>query len=86
MNTAKLVKWGNSLGIRIFTQDIKQANAYAGEEFKVIINSDGGFTLTPIKSLQKKWLELFNAAADKESEALLIDQLNNDFDKDEWQW
>ncbi len=86
MNTAKLIKWGNSLGIRIPAQDIKQAKAYVGEEFTVTTNADGGFTLTPVKNPQKKWLALFNEIADKEHDNLLVNQLENDFDKDEWQW
>lgn len=84
MSTAKLVKWGNSVGIRIPMQDVKIANAHVGEQFQITANTQGGFTLTPIKHPQAGWLEAFNAAADDDN--ALIDHLESDFDKDEWTW
>jgi antitoxin component of MazEF toxin-antitoxin module len=86
MNTAKLVRWGNSVGIRLSVRDMKLANAYIGEEFTLTANDDGGFTLTPIQNPQKGWLEAFNAAAEKNQDELLLSHIENDFDKDEWQW
>lgn len=79
MSIAKLVKWGNSVGIRIPAQDLKMINSYVGEKFEVSVNSDGGLTLTPIKNSQEGWLEAFNVVADAGQDYLLI---NND--KDEW--
>lgn len=84
MHTVKLVKWGNSVGIRLSLQEVKAAKAYIGEEFKISVNAKGGFTLTPIKNMQKGWLQAFNKVADEDE--ILIDHLENDFDQDEWKW
>lgn len=86
MSIAKLVKWGNSVGIRIPAQDLKIANVHVGEEFELKVNSSGVFTLTPIKNPQKGWLEAFNAIADANQDLMLINDVENDFDKDEWKW
>lgn len=85
MSTAKLVKWGNSLGIRIPAQDLKVINAYPGEEF-TITAINGGLTLTPVKQSEQAWLNAFNAAADANDDAMLLKDAPNDFDKDEWTW
>lgn len=88
MSVAKLVKWGNSIGIRIPLQDIKAASAHVGEEFTITPNAKGGFSLTPIKSPQEGWLEAFNAAADAETvhDEDLTAHIESGFDKDEWTW
>jgi len=86
MSTAKLVRWGNSIGIRIPAQDLQSIDAYVGEKFEIFTNEEGGFTMIPIKNPQEGWLEAFNAAADADHDQLLIQNIENDFDKDEWQW
>jgi antitoxin component of MazEF toxin-antitoxin module len=82
----KLLKWGNSAGICIPLNELKTAHAFIGEKFKITANKKGGFTLVPIKDLQAGWLEAFNAAADAEDDIMLIEDVENEFDKDEWQW
>lgn len=82
----KLLKWGNSAGICIPLNELKIANAFIGEKFKITANKKGGFSLVPVQDPQSGWLEAFNAAADAEEDTMLIEDLDNDFDKDEWQW
>ncbi len=86
MSVSKLVKWGNSLGIRIPAQDLKMINAYPGEEFKIATTPKGGLTLTPIKQSEQVWLDAFNAAVDSGDDEMLLNDAPNDFDKDEWKW
>lgn len=87
MSTTQLVKWGNSVGIRLPAEDVKKAHAYVGEKFIVTANRKGGFTLTPIKGPQAGWLEAFNVIADQDHDHLLIDdKIKNKFDEDEWTW
>lgn len=87
MNTAKLVKWGNSIGIRIPAKELKKMNAYLGEEFNLTAHSDGSLILTPIHKPQEQWLEAFNKIADAKNEEPLINSaIQNNFDQDEWTW
>lgn len=86
MSVVTLVKWGNSMGIRISAHDLKAANVHVGEKFKVTVNTRGGFNLTPITDPQAGWLEAFNAAMDAEKNPLLLGEFQNEFDKDEWKW
>lgn len=85
MSTVILTKWGNSIGIRIPSAIIKEANLYPGEELEIKADEKGGLTLIPIKNQQEEWLEKFNAAADKEDEVVNL-EIANDFDTDEWTW
>ena len=85
MSTVTLVKWGNSMGIRIPAAIIQEAHLTPGEELKVQVNKKGGVTLTPIHDPQAGWTEAFNAIADAENNELLID-VPNQFDEEEWTW
>lgn len=86
MNTAKLVKWGNSVGIRLPAKELEAANIPVGTVFKISRTKAGGITLTPIHNPQAGWLEAFNAVAEKSDDKWLLDETMNDFDKDEWTW
>lgn len=85
MSTVTLTKWGNSIGIRIPSVIIKEANLYPGEELEIKADEKGVLTLTPIKNKQEGWLEQFNAASVEGDEDVNLN-LNNDFDIDEWTW
>lgn len=85
MTTVTLVKWGNSMGIRIPTGIIQEAHLIPGEELKVAINKKGNITLTPIHDPQAGWTEAFNAIADAKNNELLID-VPNQFDEEQWTW
>jgi len=86
MSVISLTKWGNSVGVRIPTGELKAANAYVGEKFELSVNAQGGFTMIPLKNPQEGWLEAFNAMADAGEDKMLIEDLPNEFDKDEWTW
>lgn len=85
MSIVKLVKWGNSIGIRIPREVAKAIQAKVGQQFEVIANSNGGFYLKPIRKLQQDRLEAFSAIGKKEKSINLIDVQSN-FDREEWTW
>lgn len=85
MAIVTLVKWGNSMGIRIPAGVIQEAHLTQGEELKVAVNKKGAITLTPIHDPQSGWTQAFNAIADDKSNELLID-VPNQFDEEEWTW
>jgi antitoxin component of MazEF toxin-antitoxin module len=86
MSAVTLTQWGNSLGVRIPAHFLKKIKAYLGERFELSINKNGGLTLTPINHPQEGWLEAFNTAADTGHDELLLSNIENDFDQDEWEW
>lgn len=85
MSTVTLTKWGNSVGIRIPSNIIKEAHLAAGEKLDITVNKNGEVILMPLKNPHAGWTEQFNAIADAGQNVTLID-LNNEFDKDEWTW
>ena len=85
MSTVTLVKWGNSMGIRIPAAIIQEAHLTPGEELKIQVNKKGGVTLIPISNPQMGWTEAFNAIADAQNNELLID-VPNQFDEEDWTW
>ena len=85
MSTVILTKWGNSVGVRIPSNIIKEAHLTEGEKLNIIVNQNGSVILMPVKNQQEDWTEKFNAIADAQLNESLI-ELQNDFDKDEWSW
>ncbi len=85
MSTVILTKWGNSIGLRIPSNIIKDAHLAAGEKLDITVNKKGGISLMPLKHSQAGWTEKFNAIADAQQDETLID-LPNAFDEDEWTW
>jgi len=87
MSTATLAKWGNSVGIRLPKNIVKNAHIYLGETFKIIIKNNGEFVLQPVKKARHGWLEAFNDAAKKDNDKMLIgENVKNNFDEEEWTW
>lgn len=87
MSTVTLTKWGNSVGIRIPAVIMKEAHLVPGTELKIVTNKKGEITLIPLENLQENWMAAFNAIADAEKEQeLLMDDVSNDFDENEWTW
>ena len=85
MSTVILTKWGNSIGLRIPSNIMKEAHLAEGEKLNITVNKKGGVILMPLKNPQAGWTEKFNAIADALQDETLID-LPNEFDKDEWTW
>ena len=80
---AELVRIGNSRGIRIPKPLIEQCGLrdtvdLRVEENRIIISSE--------RKPREGWREAFQAAGPSDNDELLIPDLPNDFDNEEWQW
>lgn len=62
------------------------SHAYPGENFEISLKPGGVFILTPTEKPRTGWTAAFNSTTKINEEEPLIDELENDFDKDEWQW
>ena len=85
MSSVKLIKWGNSIGIRIPATIIKEAHLIPGDELTITANENGNVMLVPIKNQQEGWTDMFNAIADSKQDEMLMDS-SNEFDEEEWTW
>ncbi len=74
----KIVKIGNSSGIRLPKNIIERyfSNRVANIEFL-----DNEIKLKPVNTVRKDWDILFKTKSEEP-----IEFLENDFDKDEWEW
>jgi antitoxin MazE len=79
---AKLQKIGNSKGIRIPKAILDEIGLETTVELTV---EKGRLIIAPVRSARHDWDERFQATAAQEA-ALLPDNLDNTFDRDEWTW
>ncbi len=80
----KLISIGNSKGVRIPSQVIKECRL--GNELEMRINN-GVITLAPVRKTREDWSAAFEKMASVGDDApLLPDALGNDFDTEEWTW
>jgi antitoxin component of MazEF toxin-antitoxin module len=85
MSTVTLTKWGNSIGIRIPANIIKEARLHHGESLTISVNEQGQLMLSPMGHDQKDWTEKFNAIADAQHDESML-MINNEFDDEDWTW
>jgi len=86
MAKSKITAWGNSAGIRLSSDVLKEAKLHIGESVEIDVKKNGEIMLRPVLDPQIGWLEAFNAIAATEDLELLIDDIENDFDRNEWTW
>jgi antitoxin MazE len=81
---ATIIKIGNSKGLIIPQKMLKAL----GTQNKVTIEArEGGLFITPIDETRKCWAESFKSAtSDQEPSKDLFEEIENDFDKEEWTW
>lgn len=81
---AKLVRIGNSKGIRIPKPLIEQCGLEGGVEIEV---KDGTLVISPARTLREGWEAAFEAMAEAGDDALLIpDDTGRGWDEAEWEW
>jgi antitoxin MazE len=78
----KLVKIGNSNGLVISKAIIEQVKLT--EEVELTVTKDG-LLISPIASKRKGWDAQFKKA-NKKGDKLILGDINNEFDKNEWTW
>jgi len=81
---ASIIKIGNSKGLIIPQKMLKEL----GVGNKVRIETrEGGMFISPIDKTRNGWAESFkNATSKQESSEDIVDEIENDFDKEEWTW
>jgi antitoxin MazE len=79
---AKLQKIGNSKGIRIPKAMLDEIGLETTVELSI---ENGRLVIAPVRSTRQDWEERFQDLAVRES-ALLPENLENEFDRDEWTW
>lgn len=80
----KIIRIGNSQGIRIPKTILEQLNAKDQVELRV---EDGVLIVDPVKNLRYGWTEAFAHMAESTEDQLLIpDTIENEWDKEEWEW
>jgi len=82
---ARIVKIGNSRGIRIPKPLIKQAGL--GEEVEIVVE-DNRLVIAPVEPARSGWLEAFKKMAESRDDTLLdADELpSTRWDREEWKW
>ncbi len=82
---ARLIKIGNSQGIRIAKPLVEQAGLARGELELVLV--DDGLLIRPVRSVRSGWRDAFRTMAREAGDAPLLDEeAPNRFDRDEWVW
>jgi len=81
---AKIVKIGNSQGIRIPKLFIEQTGLSNDVEIQVV---DDQIVIKPITHPRQGWAEQFQEMAQQQEDHLLIDGWGmTDWDEEEWEW
>ncbi len=81
-----LIHIGNSFGVRIPKAIIHQAG-FKEDTNLVFKVTEEGLLLSPVKQNREGWDEKFKAAGKDLKEPLLVgEEIENAFDKDEWEW
>jgi antitoxin MazE len=78
----RIVKIGNSQGIRIPKLLLEQSGIYEDVEIEVAHNY---ITIRPVTQSRLGWGTAFTAMADRQDDRL-FDDINNDWDQQEWDW
>jgi antitoxin MazE len=85
MVKSRIVKIGNSQGIRIPKILLEQSNL--GEEVELVLQEDQ-IVIRPVQHVRQGWEEAFRAMSERGDDELLDrDTLaSTDWDEEEWEW
>lgn len=79
----RLVRIGNSRGIRIPKSFIEQAGL--GEEVKISLK-ENALVVRPVAKAREGWADAFAEMARRGDDALIDGEIINSFDEKHWQW
>jgi antitoxin MazE len=79
----RIVKIGNSQGIRIPKLLLEQSGIHQNVEIEV---QGDGLTIRTAQDCRAGWDEAFAAMADNQDDGLLDDVNTTDWDQSEWEW
>ncbi|MFZ3265177.1 MAG: AbrB/MazE/SpoVT family DNA-binding domain-containing protein [Terriglobales bacterium] len=80
---AELVRIGNSRGLRIPKPVIEQCGF--GKTVELRVENDR-LVISPERKPRQGWHEAFRAAGPATHDELLLPEVPNAFDREEWQW
>jgi antitoxin MazE len=80
---ARIVKIGNSRGIRIPKPVLEQTGIQDDVEIELENNC---IILRPIHRAREGWAQAFQRMADDGADELIIDEISDPWDENEWQW
>jgi antitoxin MazE len=80
---ARIVRIGNSRGIRLPKPLIEQAGLVEEVELEV---RDGAIVISPGEQARRGWAEAAQALAAEGGDRLLDESLPTEFDATEWEW
>lgn len=82
---ARIVKIGNSQGIRIPKPLLEQTGIVEDVELEVLNNQ---IIIRPVTSSREGWEETFKAMSEKNDDRLIIDDNNmvHSWDDEQWRW
>ena len=80
---AKIVKIGNSRGIRLPKAIIDQVGLEEAVDLEV---RDGAIVISPAERIRSGWAEAARALADRQEDDLLDSFVPTHFDTQEWKW
>jgi len=82
MTVLKIIKIGNSKGIIIPSNILKKLDTDRIE----IIENDADFTLKAAKPLRDGWADAAKRASENSDDELLLGELSNEFEEEDWLW
>jgi antitoxin MazE len=81
---SKIIKIGNSRGVRIPKPMIDEAGLAGTVELQV---RDGAIVIWPVRSVREGWKEEFQAMAANQDDSLLDgDQIASTIEEEDWEW
>jgi antitoxin MazE len=80
---AKIVRIGNSRGIRIPKPLLEEAGLVGEVE---IVVEDNALVIRPVAAAREGWAEAAREAAERGDDGLLDEQVSTRFDIEEWEW
>ena len=85
MIKSRIVKIGNSQGVRIPKLLLEQSNLEG--EVELVVQEDQ-IIIRPVQHVRQGWEETFKAMGERGDDELLDDEalISNDWDEEEWQW
>jgi len=83
----RIVRIGNSQGIRIPKLLLEQVHLAEGKEIELEVQSEQ-IVIRPTYEARHGWGSAFNAMAERGDDAMLDEQVSSttDWDEEEWEW
>ena len=81
---AKLIRIGNSRGIRIIPKPLLEKAGLGGTV--ELLAEKGRLAIRPDRPPRHGWEEAFAAVAEHGDNGVLLGKIDNAFDRDEWTW